>query len=122
MGYICEKYFSVLQKVTIVHGTTSHVKFRNLQFAICKLRFQLMCYLVESFISGICKIFEEHLKKLNPNSASITYDVQNLFEFIDRLADLSCLVWENALKAYAPHNKDWIKEQIYTLLRRQAAK
>ncbi|KAL3985169.1 Protein enhancer of rudimentary [Acanthocheilonema viteae] len=73
-------------------------------------------------MEGICKIFEEHLKKLNPNSASITYDVQNLFEFIDRLADLSCLVWENTVKAYAPHNKDWIKEQIYILLRRQAAK
>uniref|UniRef100_A0A0M3I5T7 Enhancer of rudimentary homolog n=1 Tax=Ascaris lumbricoides TaxID=6252 RepID=A0A0M3I5T7_ASCLU len=44
-------------------------------------------------IEGVCQIFEENLKKLNPDSASITYDVQNLFDFIDRLADLSCLVW-----------------------------
>ncbi len=24
--------------------------------------------------------------------------------------------------SYAPHNKDWIKEKIYVLLRKQAAK
>jgi len=41
---------------------------------------------------GTCKIFEEYLKKMNPNSPSITYDISQLFEFIDQLADLSCLV------------------------------
>ena len=71
-------------------------------------------------MEGICKIFEEHLKKQNPTSASITYDVSQLFEFIDRLADLSCLVFNKTSSNYAPHNKDWIKEQIYILLRRQA--
>jgi len=42
---------------------------------------------------GVCKIYEEHLKKLNPKSVSITYDITQLFEFIDHLADLSCLVY-----------------------------
>lgn len=58
---------------------------------------------------GICKIFEEHLKKQNPNSPSITYDVSQLFDFIDRLADLSCLVFQKSTSNYVPHNKDWIK-------------
>jgi len=44
------------------------------------------------FCTGTCKIFEEYLKKMNPNSPSITYDISQLFEFIDQLADLSCLV------------------------------
>ncbi|VDD87695.1 unnamed protein product [Enterobius vermicularis] len=73
-------------------------------------------------MEGVCKIFEEHLKKLNPKSASITYDVQNLFHFIDRLGDLSCLVFNDATSTYAPHNKVWIKEQIYKMLQRQATK
>ncbi len=73
-------------------------------------------------MEGICKIFEEHLKKQNPHSPSITYDVSQLFDFIDRLADLSCLVYQKPSATYVPHNKDWIKEQIYVLLRRQAAK
>lgn len=43
-------------------------------------------------LSGVCKMYEEHLKRMNPNSPSITYDISQLFDFIDDLADLSCLV------------------------------
>ena len=39
-----------------------------------------------------------------------------------QLADLSCLVYQKSTNAYAPYNKDWIKEKIYILLRRQAGK
>ena len=41
---------------------------------------------------GVCKMYEEHLKRMNPSSPSITYDISQLFDFIDDLADLSCLV------------------------------
>jgi len=41
---------------------------------------------------GICKVFEEHLKKQNPSLPSITYDISELFQFIDQITDLSCLV------------------------------
>lgn len=43
-------------------------------------------------IKGVCKMYEEHLKRMNPNSPSITYDISQLFDFVDDLADLSCLV------------------------------
>lgn len=43
-------------------------------------------------LAGVCKMYEEHLKRMNPNSPSITYDISQLFDFIDDLADLSCLV------------------------------
>ena len=42
--------------------------------------------------TGVCKIYEEYLKRMNPNSPSITYDISQLFDFIDQLADLTCLV------------------------------
>lgn len=126
---------------------------------------------VNECMEGVCKIYEEHLKRLNPNTPSITYDISQLFDFIDQLTDLSCLVWVKCLQTflfqisfqiifgigialllfwndlvgilhcfefskilfclfryqkisntYAPYNKDWIKEKIYVLLRRQAAK
>lgn len=51
---------------------------------------QIMIVLV--FFTGVCKMYEEHLKRMNPNSPSITYDISQLFDFIDDLADLSCLV------------------------------
>lgn len=76
----------------------------------------------ECMEAGVCKIYEEHLKRMNPNTPSITYDISQLFDFIDQLADLSCLVYQKSTNTYAPYNKDWIKEKIYILLRRQAAK
>ena len=59
---------------------------------------------------------------MNPNSPSITYDISDLFEFVENLADLSCLVFEKTSGKYIPHNKAWIKEKIYILLRKQAGK
>ena len=44
-------------------------------------------------MDGVCKMYEEHLKRwMNPNSPSVTYDVSQ-FDFIDGLADLCCLVY-----------------------------
>lgn len=50
------------------------------------------CSALLAVVTGTCKIYEEYLKKMNPNSPSITYDISQLFDFIDSLADLSCLV------------------------------
>lgn len=77
---------------------------------------------VNECLEGVCKIYEEYLKKMNPNSPSITYDISQLFEFIDQLADLSCLVYDKATHQYAPRNKLWIKEKIFVMLRQQAGK
>lgn len=52
------------------------------------LPFNMSC----TSLLGVCKMYEEHLKRMNPNSPSITYDISQLFDFIDDLADLSCLV------------------------------
>ncbi|KAK6191491.1 hypothetical protein SNE40_003166 [Patella caerulea] len=73
-------------------------------------------------LEGVCKIFEEHLKRLNPDQQSITYDISQLFEFIEQLADLSCLVQQKSTGLYVPHNKEWVKQGIYSMLRKQAAK
>ncbi|CAO2582151.1 Enhancer of rudimentary homolog [Lemmus lemmus] len=53
-------------------------------------------------MESVCKMYEEHLKRMNPNT------------------DLSCLVYRADTQMYQPYNKDWIKEKIYVLLRRQA--
>jgi hypothetical protein len=74
-----------------------------------------------SVIIAICKVFEEHLKKRDPTSPSITYDITELFSFVDQLSDLSCLVFQRQTGQYQPNNKDWIKQEIFQLLRKQAA-
>ncbi|KAM3188472.1 hypothetical protein ACTXT7_000169 [Hymenolepis weldensis] len=75
---------------------------------------------VNQFLEGVCKIYEEQLKQQNPTAPTITYDISQLFEFIDQLADLSCLVFNPHSGTYVPHTKEWIKENIYALLRKQA--
>lgn len=83
----------------------------------------VLAYIEKSkFISviGVCKIYEEHLKRRNPNTPTITYDISQLFDFVDQLTDLSCLVYQKSTNTYAPYNKNWIKDKIYVLLRRAA--
>ncbi|CAG0913116.1 unnamed protein product [Notodromas monacha] len=72
-------------------------------------------------LEGICRLYEEHLKRSSPTTPSITYDISQLFDFIDDLPDLSVLAYNSEHNMYAPYGKDWVKEKIYVMLRRQAA-
>lgn len=40
----------------------------------------------------VVDMFEKRLKNFNPNTPHITYDIGDLYEFIDHLGDLSALV------------------------------
>ena len=53
---------------------------------------------VNECMEGVCKIYEEHLKRTNPNIPSITYDISQLFDFIDQVS-LPRVVW----------SKHWVK-------------
>ncbi|XP_049277764.1 enhancer of rudimentary homolog [Anopheles funestus] len=75
---------------------------------------------VNECMEGVCKIYEEQLKRRNPNTPTITYDISQLFDFVDQLIDLSCLVYQKSTNTYAPYNKEWIKEKIYVLLKQAA--
>lgn len=44
-------------------------------------------------MDGLCKIFESYLKHQNPGSRNITYDVKDLFNYIDELPDLGLLMY-----------------------------
>lgn len=51
-------------------------------------------------LEGVCKIFEENLKKMHQSSPQITYDVSQLFDFVDQLKDISCLVLDKKTYKY----------------------
>lgn len=40
---------------------------------------------VNEALEGVCKIYEEHLKRRNPNTPTITYDISQLFDFLDQV-------------------------------------
>merc|ERR1711924_491405 len=72
-------------------------------------------------LDGVCQHYEQCLKAGNPNLKSITYDISDLFNYIDRLGDLCCLVFNPQSNSYIPHNKEWIKAQVFQHLKSQAA-
>nr|CAD7412731.1 unnamed protein product [Timema poppensis] len=52
----------------------------------------------------VCNLYECHLKNKRPGSSKITYDIEELFKFIDNFTDLCCLVKESV---------DWAKHTIH---------
>ena len=43
-------------------------------------------------MDGVCALFEKELKALNPTQANITFDVADVYAYLDQLTDISCLV------------------------------
>eukprot|EP00741_Cyanophora_paradoxa_P004816 tig00000829_g4673.t1 len=76
---------------------------------------------VNQAMDSICQMFEGQLKRANPSVRNITYDISELFQYIDSLADLSVLVFNPQLSAYQPHNKDWIKKRVFQHLQSAAS-
>ncbi|KAK9810410.1 hypothetical protein WJX72_010282 [[Myrmecia] bisecta] len=75
---------------------------------------------VSKAMDGICNTFERKLKELNPNLRNITYDIQDLYSYIDNMPDMSALVYDAKMNAYIPCNKSWIKERAFNHLKQQA--
>ena len=44
-------------------------------------------------LDGVCGMFEKRLKELNPQMRQITYDINDLYRYLDTLHDLSALVF-----------------------------
>jgi hypothetical protein len=56
---------------------------------------------VNGGMDGVVKMYEAKLKQLNPSVKNITYDIQDLYNYIDSLTDLSALVYVAATAAIA---------------------
>jgi hypothetical protein len=72
--------------------------------------------------TAVCTEYERYLAKKYPQRRKITYDSSELYAWVDALPDLSCLVFNQQLGAYVPHNKHWIKQKILAQLQKQAGK
>jgi hypothetical protein len=77
---------------------------------------------VGAAMDAIVKMYEHKLKELNPNLSNITYDVSELYRFLDSLHDICGLVLDPHTNKYDPRDKTWLKEKIFAHLRGQASK
>ena len=44
--------------------------------------------------AGVLKMFEENLKRVFPNSTNIQYSVDELYQYLDTLTDVSALTFQ----------------------------
>ncbi|KAJ6924924.1 hypothetical protein NC652_018011 [Populus alba x Populus x berolinensis] len=58
---------------------------------------------ISQAMDGICTLYERKLKDLNPANRNITYDIADLYNFIDGLADMSALVYFPLPNPLLPH-------------------
>jgi len=75
---------------------------------------------VANAMDGICGFFEQKLRQMNPNVTNITYDINDLYQYIDSLGDLGALTLDPRIQAYVPHNKEWIKQRVFKHLKKMA--
>jgi hypothetical protein len=71
-------------------------------------------------MDALVKMYEHKLKELNPEVKHITYDISDLFNFLDSLQELVGLVSNGA--SYLPKDKSWIQQSITSHLKGQAIK
>ena len=71
-------------------------------------------------IDGVIQMFERELKKSNPDKRQITYDIKDLFAYVDELTDLGIMQLDPERQAYKAKGKKWIKRQILNHLKEQA--
>eukprot|EP00601_Ochromonadales_sp_CCMP2298_P006843 CAMPEP_0173209072 /NCGR_PEP_ID=MMETSP1141-20130122/22886_1 /TAXON_ID=483371 /ORGANISM="non described non described, Strain CCMP2298" /LENGTH=90 /DNA_ID=CAMNT_0014135629 /DNA_START=37 /DNA_END=306 /DNA_ORIENTATION=+ len=62
---------------------------------------------VNAAMDAIVKMYEHKLKELNPGIENITYDISDLYKYLDNLQDVCALVLDPATTKYSPHDKAW---------------
>ena len=65
-------------------------------------------------------MFEQRLFELNPNQPYLSYEPRDVLGFIDSMAHMGLLVYDDRSGAYVPHTKDTIKQRAQQHLRARA--
>lgn len=69
---------------------------------------------IEDCMNSICRIYVKSQQCCDEEDCGI--DILELYNFLDDFKDIVCLVQAKESNTYVPHNKKWIKEELYKLL------
>jgi len=70
-------------------------------------------------LDGVIEMFEKELEKSSHGKSEISYDVQQLFAYVDKLKDLRVMMLDSRAQMYTSKSKPWIKKQILAQLQGQ---
>ena len=71
---------------------------------------------VSAAIDAVVKMYEHKLNEMNPRAQQITYDVADLFKYVDSFNDICALVLDKGSGKYDPKDREWIKEKVRDFL------
>lgn len=100
-----KRHTIVLIQYTAAYESRSYLEFATVSLAM----------------DALIKMYEHKLKELNPTTLHITYDISDLYNFLDSIKELVGLVLNPSTNSYEPKDKEWIKESIMSHLRGQAS-
>ena len=68
---------------------------------------------------GITRLYEQMLKQKNPEKNKLTYLLNDIFDFIDQVQEIVLLQYDQELKGFKPHGKEWIKAMMAEVYKQQ---
>ena len=71
-------------------------------------------------IAAVVQMFEQRLFELNPNQPYLSYEPRDVLGFVDSMAHIGMLVYDDRGGAYVPHDKNAIKQRAQQHLKSRA--
>ncbi|KYN99746.1 enhancer of rudimentary-like protein [Plasmodium gaboni] len=73
-------------------------------------------------LNGICQLYEQAIKENDPSVQRITYNMNDLFLYIDNIPKITILLFHTPTFTYKPHDKIWIKQKLVDHIKDQIGK
>eukprot|EP00826_Nyctotherus_ovalis_P034377 TRINITY_DN2853_c0_g1_i3.p2 TRINITY_DN2853_c0_g1~~TRINITY_DN2853_c0_g1_i3.p2 ORF type:complete len:132 (-),score=39.47 TRINITY_DN2853_c0_g1_i3:47-442(-) len=61
---------------------------------------------------GVTRLYEQMLKQKNPDKDKLTYLLNDVFDFINQIHEITLLQYDTELKGFKPHGREWIKSMM----------
>lgn len=67
---------------------------------------------VPKLMNGLCNRFEQRLSDLNPQRAQLTYDLRDLYNWLDTMIEINVFTPDGDCGGYHLCDLAWIKSQL----------
>ncbi|XP_020080572.1 enhancer of rudimentary homolog [Ananas comosus] len=101
---MAEKYTIILMQTSQSRASRTFLDFNSISQAM----------------DEICRIYERKVMDINPTIQNISYDIADLYNFIDGTVDISALVYDRSIQAFLPYDRQWIKQKMFQHLQKRA--
>jgi hypothetical protein len=74
---------------------------------------------LEEGFDFVVRIFEDRLRAQFAGKENFSYELIELYEFLDSLQEIACLVRSEETNSYVSHDLNWVKGKLYSHLTQQ---